>query len=131
MLLISSRVALSQNAVLQRNSLNFEMQCLQIQSQSNYSISVRFSPLIRQPNKCLLWNMNPDTCEGSSSLAKTNLQDYLRVSVLKSLEDAKPFLEKPFGCGLCGDMLEIQKEFQDHCFSHRFSLPDDLCIGIC
>ena len=43
-------------------------------------------------------------------------------------EDAEPFLEKSFGCGLCGEMFEIEKEFVEHCSTHNCSLPNDLFI---
>jgi len=46
-------------------------------------------------------------------------------------EDGKPFLEKSLGCGLCGEMFEIEKEFVEHCSIHKFTPPDDLLIDIC
>ncbi len=52
-------------------------------------------------------------------------------SVADISQDAKPFLEKSFGCGVCGEMLEIEKEFLEHCFGHRFSPPDDLLFALC
>src|SRR6218665_833230 len=52
-------------------------------------------------------------------------------SVANISPDAKPFLEKSFGCGLCGDMLDTKKEFLVHCNGHCFSPPDDLFIALC
>jgi len=52
-------------------------------------------------------------------------------SVATISQDEKPFMEKSFGCGVCDEMLEIEKEFLEHCFGHRFSPPDDLFIVLC
>jgi len=46
-------------------------------------------------------------------------------------QDESPFLVKSFGCGLCGEMLEIEKEFEEHCFHHRYSPADDLFASLC
>jgi len=52
-------------------------------------------------------------------------------SVANISEDEKPFLEKSFGCGLCGEMFEIEKEFVEHCSTHKCSPADDLFIDLC
>ena len=52
-------------------------------------------------------------------------------SVANISEDAKPFLEKSFGCGLCGEMFVAGKEFLEHCSGHRFSQPNDLFVDLC
>jgi len=46
-------------------------------------------------------------------------------------QDAKSTLENSFGCGMCGEMFEIEKEFLIHCSGHRFSPPDDLLNDQC
>jgi len=46
-------------------------------------------------------------------------------------KDAEPFLVKSFGCGLCGEMFEIQKKFVEHCSNHKCSPPHDLFIELC
>lgn len=33
---------------------------------------------------------------------------------------------KPFGCGFCDEVFEIEKEFLDHCSDHAFS--ESACI---
>jgi len=37
-------------------------------------------------------------------------------------------MEISFGCGVCGEMFEIEKEFLEHCVGHRFSPPDELLM---
>ena len=46
-------------------------------------------------------------------------------------QDETLFLEKSFGCGLCDEKLDTDKEFLEHCFGHRYSLPDDLLRAMC
>jgi len=50
-------------------------------------------------------------------------------SVASISQDETPFLGKSFGCGLCGEILVIEKDFLEHCFGHRYSLPDDLLVA--
>jgi len=75
----------------------------------------------------------------SSSLAKEfQLKRVMQLQLLKTenesvggkFQDAKPFLGKSFGCGLCSDMLEIEIDFLEHCFGHRFSPPEELFIDL-
>src|SRR6218665_1379392 len=51
-------------------------------------------------------------------------------SIANISPDAKPFLEKSFGCGLCGEMLHTETEFLEHCNGHRYSSADDLFIDL-
>jgi len=51
-------------------------------------------------------------------------------SIADISQDAKPFLEKSFGCGFCGKMFNSEKEFLEHCNGHRLSPPDDF-IALC
>ena len=82
-----------------------QTQCLNMQIQSTANLPVRFAAL--------------------------SIEESLFISITKSPKDGKRFLEKSFGCGICDEMLEIEKEFKDHCSSHRFSPPDDLLIDMC
>ena len=79
------------------------------------------------------------SCANSSSSAKQfKLKRGIKTQDLKMKSDsvstlsleAKPFLEKSFGCGLCGGMLGIEQEFLEHCSGHRFSPPDDICMAV-
>src|SRR6218665_3892764 len=36
-------------------------------------------------------------------------------------QDEHYFLEKSFGCGICGEMFQIEKNFLEHCSGHRLS----------
>jgi len=82
-------------------------------------------------NERLLMSIRRDTTEKNSCLANMYMEECLSTSITKSPEDTKPFLEKSFGCGLCGEMFEIEKEFQDHWSTHRFSPPDDSLFDMC
>ena len=109
-------------------------QDLKMKSESIANLSVRFitissTGVTDKPNERLSRNMHPDSNEKTSPLANISLGECLCINTIKSPEDAKPFLEKSFGCGICGEMLEIEKEFLEHCSSHRFSPPDDLFIA--
>src|SRR6218665_2679853 len=47
--------------------------------------------------------------------------------VVNIYDAVSPFLEKPFGCGICGRMFESEKVFLDHCSCHHvFHLTTDL-----
>ena len=71
---------------------------------------------IYKPSELFLSCRNPDSKEKTSHL--------LSVDLTKTLEDETPFLERSFGCGVCGEMLEIRKDFLVHCSLHRFSPSD-------
>src|SRR6218665_2876728 len=111
---------LKNSSSVQPVNLYAETACLKAEKQS----TVRFK--IDRPNELLLINMHPVSSEGTSPL-----EECISTSTTKSPGDIKPFLGKAFGCGICGEMLEFEKEFQDHCSNHRFSPPDDLFIDIC
>ena len=85
-------------------------------------------------------NTSHESCARSSSSAEHfQLQRVIQPqdikieseSVAEIFWDVKPFLEKSFGCGVCGEMLEVEKEFLEHCFGHCFSPPDDLLVALC
>jgi hypothetical protein len=44
--------------------------------------------------------------------------------------DGKAFLSKSFGCGVCKELLETEKEFLEHCYVHRFAPPDNLVVDL-
>jgi|SRR6218665_518690 len=46
----------------------------------------------------------------------------------KSLVDRKASFSKSFGCGICDELFELEKDFLKHCFSHQFSPPEDLPV---
>ena len=52
-------------------------------------------------------------------------------SIADASEAAKPLLDKPFGCGLCGEMFETEEVFLEHCFSHRLSPAANLFLDLC
>jgi len=111
-------------------------QCLEVESQSTAGPSVQFPALtgtnvIDKSNERLSIIVHPDAGEENIPLAKICLEECLSASITKSQDDQKPFLRKSFGCGLCGEMLEMETEFQSHCFGHRFSPPYDLVIDMC
>src|SRR6218665_3100007 len=109
-------------------------QCPKIENHSAacLHVSVPFTTLygegvIDEPTECLSMSMHPGSSEKSSPLAKIPVEEYHSI---RSQEDGEPDLGNSFGCGICGEMLAIEKEFQDHCSSHRLSPPDDLCIDM-
>ena len=53
----------------------------------------------------------------------------LYISQLNYPVDAEA--SKAFGCGICDELLEIEKEFLVHCSGHQFSPPDDLISNMC
>src|SRR6218665_335132 len=55
----------------------------------------------------------------------------LHISKIKSLADAKVSLSKCFGCGICDELVETQKELLEHCSRHRLSQPVDLFTDKC
>ena len=108
-----------------------QKQCIEMQGQSTANLSVPFTALagtgvIDKPNEYLLTNMHPDCSKGIRCL-----EECIRIPITNSREDSKAFVRKSFGCGVCGEMLEIEKAFQDHCSSHRFSPPGDLLTNMC
>ena len=54
-----------------------------------------------------------------------------RESIANMSEDAKPSLEKSFGCGVCDEIFERENKFVEHCSDHQFSPIDDLFIDLC
>jgi len=98
--------------------------------------------LVTHKRTCGTWKQRTRhrPCAKSSCSAKQfQLQSVIQPQELKmesesvadKFQDVKPFLDKSFGCGICGEMLEIEKEFLEHCFGHRFYPPDDLLIALC
>src|SRR6218665_3634079 len=105
-------------------------QCPKIEHQSAACLSVPFKTLygadvIDETTECLSMSMYNGSSGISNPLVKIPVEGSLSI---KSQEDGKPVLENSFGCGICGEMLTIEKEFQDHCSSHPLSPPHDLCI---
>ena len=111
-------------------------QDVNLESGSIANLSVQFMTLssagvIDKLNDSLSRNLHHASNEKTSPVAKISFAESLCINKIKSPEDAKPYLEKPFGCGICEEIVESHKEFAEHCSSHRFSPPDDLCIDLC
>src|SRR6218665_1858245 len=111
-------------------------QGLNIENQSTAELSRRFTSLtgscvVDKPGEYLSSSVHPDSGAESSFVANSYLEECVSISITKSPDDGRSFLEQPFGCGICDEMLGNQKEFQDHCFIHRFSPPSDLLVDMC
>lgn len=66
---------------------------------------------------------------GAGPFPKLRDGECLYINKFKSPENTK--VSKSFGCAICDVMLEIEKEFLEHCYSHRFSPPDDIAVDLC
>jgi len=75
--------------------------------------------------------MYSDSDGTASTSLKNRDGECLHISKFKCLADAKVSLSKCFGCGICDKLVEIEIEFLEHCFSHRFSQPVDLFTDQC
>ena len=107
-------------------------QDLKMESESTVRlIALSCAGVIDKPSERLLKDVHHDSCEKTRPFVEISLGESLLITKIKSPEDAKPFLEKSFGCGICGEMLEIEKEFLEHCSSHSFSPPDALFVDLC
>ena len=107
-----------------------------MESGSIANLSVQFITLsstgvIDKLNESLSRNLHHDCNETTSPITKISLAESLCINKIESPEDAESYLEKPFGCGICDEILETQKEFVEHCSSHRFSPSDDSFIDLC
>ena len=105
------------------------MESESIADPSEPSTTLSSTGVIDEPRERLSRNMHPDSDE-KSPFVQISLGECLCINKIKSPEDEKPFLEKSFGCGICGEMLETRMEFLEHCSSHRFSPPDDVFIDL-
>src|SRR6218665_1619894 len=85
---------------------------------------------IEKPDERFSRNTCPDG--GISGLPQKSTDgECLNISELKSHVDGKFSLSKSFGCGICDKLLEIEKEFFEHCSGHGVTLPDDLFADQC
>ena len=91
----------------------------------------RFSSpgVLEKENECVSTNVHPDSIGIAGPLPKIRDGECLYISQFKSPMNAKQSIF--FGCGICDEMLEIEKEFLEHCSSHRFSPPDDIAADLC
>ena len=39
-------------------------------------------------------------------------------------DDMDDFISRPYGCGLCAEMFDIEKEFLEHCYNHYCDDPE-------
>ena len=55
-------------------------------------------------------NPNPDEklCSGNHSIINVDIDD---------------FILKPYGCGYCDEVFEIEKTFMEHCYNHYSDAP--------
>ena len=92
---------------------------------------IRFSipGVIDKENERYSTNVHPHSSGIAGPLPKIRDGECLYISQFKSLMNAKQ--SKSFGCGICDDMFKREKEFLEHCSSHRFSPPDDLVADLC
>jgi|SRR6218665_1503213 len=74
-----------------------------------------------KPNESFSKNVYPDSSGIACPLPK----------ILDGDADINGSLSISFGCGICDELLAIEKEFLEHCSSHQFSPPDDLVAGLC
>lgn len=70
------------------------------QSSTNPS-ALTCTGVIDEPHACMLRNLLVDSTEENSSIAKHCIEDCVCISIAKSPNDGKPFLQKSFGCGMC------------------------------
>ena len=92
---------------------------------------IRFSipGVIDKENERYSTNVHPHSSGIAGPLPKIRDGECLYISQFKSLMNAKQ--SKSFGCGICDDMFKREKEFLEHCSSHRFSPPVDLVADLC
>jgi len=55
----------------------------------------------------------------------------ISISKMESLLDKRPFMVRPYGCGLCNELFDMDQEFLEHCKNHVNSPPDELFINLC
>lgn len=64
--------------------------------------------------------------EPSSNRSTTQILKEKR-SLLKdfiTIDEEDDFVCRPYGCGLCAEMFEIEKEFLEHCYYHYREAPE-------
>jgi hypothetical protein len=47
------------------------------------------------------------------------------VNHLITVDEVHDFICRPYGCGLCAEMFEIEKEFTEHCYNHYCDAPEN------
>ena len=97
---------------------------------SGHFITVSSTGVIDKPDECFSKNIYPVSSGIAGPLPKIRDGECAYISKFKSPVDAKASLSKSFGCGICDELFEIEKEFLEHCSSHRFSPPDDLVADL-
>ena len=97
---------------------------------SDHFITFSSTGVIDKPDERFSKNIYPDSSGIADRLPKIRDGERLYISKFKSTVDAKASLSKSFGCGICDKLFEIEKEFIDHCSSHRFSPPVDLVADL-
>src|SRR6218665_948431 len=107
---------------------------LKIHMRTHLTTHGRTHATVKQSTCNKPWRAKSSSSEKHFQLQRVIQPHDLRMeseSVANISQDEISFLGKSFGCGLCGEILEIEKDFLEHCFSHRFSPPDDLLVAMC
>ena len=92
---------------------------------SDHLITVSNRVVSDKPNGSFLISTYSESGGITGPLPKITDEECLN-NKFKSPVDATVSLSKCFGCGICDELLEIEKEFYEHCSGHGFSPPDDL-----
>ena len=94
-------------------------------SEKQFELSAEKQPQDIKMESEVIANLTDNSITGSNA-AVIDKADMRSSRNIQSDSRGQVFLLKSFGCGICGDLFEIEKEFLDHCSSHRLSAPDDL-----
>ena len=89
-------------------------------------ITVRNTGVIERQDECFSKNNSLDSVEIAGPLLKTTDGECPNITRFKSSVDTNVSFSKCFGCGICDELFEIEKEFFEHCSGHGFSPSDDL-----
>ena len=103
-----------------------QAQVLEKESESIANLLLRFISsssigIAAKQYELLLPNTQPDSNEITCLETKIRLGECLSINQIQSDEDAESFLDKSYGCALCGEMFETEKELLEHCSSHHLS----------
>src|SRR6218665_1524463 len=93
---------------------------------SGRSVTVSNTGVIERQDKCFSKNNCLNSGEIAGPLLKTTDGECLNITRFKSSVDTTVSFSKCFGCGLCDELFDIEKDFFEHCSGHGFSPSDDL-----
>ena len=104
----------------------FEIGDKVIYNTSGRLITVSNTGVIERQDECFSKDNCLDSGEIARPLPKTEDGECLSITRFKSSVETTVSFSKCFGCGICDELLEIEKDFFEHCSGHGFSPPDDL-----